>query len=161
MGESNHEKFMTRAIELSRKAGIELKTGGAFGAVIVKNGEIIAEGYNKVMQTNDPTCHAEMDAIRIAGKKLGHPHLEGCILYTSAFCCPMCLCASYWAHIKEIYYAATVEDAKKYGNFDDVDYYEEMQKTIQDRKIKCTNFMREEAVEVWKEFSKMSDKAHY
>ena len=73
----------------------------------------------------------------------------------------MCLCAAYWAHIKEIYYAATVEDAKQYGDFDDVDYYEEIKKTVEDRKIKCINLLREEAVEVWKEFSKMEGKAHY
>jgi guanine deaminase len=156
-----HEKFMRRAIELSRLAGIEKKTGGAFGAVIVKNGVIIAEGTNRVMEEHDPTCHAEMDAIRKAGKKTGNPHLGGCVLYTSAFCCPMCLCAAYWAHIKEIYYAATVDDAKKYGDFADTDYYEEMRKDSEHRKIKMTEFMRMEAVEVWKEFKKMPDRAWY
>lgn len=152
---------MQRAIELSYRAGIELKTGGVFGAVVVKDNEIIGEGYNKVMLTNDPTCHAEIDAIRNAGKALGTPHLEGCILYTSAFCCPMCLCAAYWAHITEIYYAATVDDAAKYGNFKDVDYYEEIQKEIHQRQIKCTNIMREEAVKVWEEFALMPDRAYY
>ena len=81
----DHEKYMKRAIELSRKAGIELKSGGVFGAVIVKDGVIIGEGYNQVMKNSDATCHAEIDAIRNAGKKLGTPHLEGAILYTSAF----------------------------------------------------------------------------
>ena len=161
METNTHEKFMKRAIELSRYAGIELKSGGVFGAVVVKDGEIIGEGYNKVIQTNDPTCHAEIDAIRNAGKKLGYPHLEGCILYTSAFCCPMCLCATYWGHIKEIYYAATVEDAMKYGEFKDIDYYAEINKEMKDRQIKCFNIMREEAVKVWKEFSFMEDRARY
>ncbi len=161
MDMKEHEKFMRRAIELSRKAGVELKSGGVFGAVIVKDGKIIAEGYNQVMKNKDATCHAEVDAIRNAGKALGTPHLEGCTLYTSAFCCPMCLCAAYWAHIKEIYYAATVEDAKQYGDFSDVDYYKEMCKEIADRKIKCTELLRAEAVEVWKEFSKMTDRARY
>lgn len=155
------EKFMKRAIELSRLAGIEKKTGGVFGAVIVKGDEIIAEGYNRVIGDSDATCHAEVDAIRKAGQKLGDPLLEGCVLYTSAFCCPMCLCATYWAHITEVYYAATVEDAKQYGDFADLDYYEEMKKTIDQRKVKCKEFMRKEAVEVWKEFSKMSDRAKY
>lgn len=158
---SKHEKFMRRAIELSRKASIELKSGGVFGAVIVKDGEIVSEGYNQVIKNNDATCHAEIDAIRNAGKKLGSPHLKGCILYTSAFCCPMCLCAAYWAHLDHIYYGATVEDSRKYGDFLDDDYYEEMCKEINDRKIKCTNIMREEAVEVWKEFSLMADRARY
>ncbi len=152
---------MKRAIELSRFAGIEKKSGGVFGAVIVKDGQIISEGYNRVMEDNDPTCHAEMDAIRKAGKKIGSPFLEECVLYTSAFCCPMCLCGAYWAHIKEIYYAATVEDAKQYGDFLDVNYYEEMRKEIKDRDIKCTEFMRAEAVDVWKEFNKMPDRAKY
>ena len=156
-----NEKFMKRAIELSRFAGIEKKSGGVFGAVIVKDGQIISEGYNRVMEDNDPTCHAEMDAIRKAGKKIGSPFLEECVLYTSAFCCPMCLCGAYWAHIKEIYYAATVEDAKQYGDFLDVNYYEEMRKEIKDRDIKCTEFMRAEAVDVWKEFNKMPDRAKY
>ena len=161
MDKHPHEKFMKRAIELSRLAGVEKKTGGVFGAVIVKDGEIIAEGYNRVVGDNDATCHAEIDAIRKAGKKLGNPLLEGCVLYTSAFCCPMCLCGAYWAHIKEIYYAATVEDSMKYGDFLDLGYYEEMKKEIKDRKIKCSEFMRAEAVEVWKEFSKMPDRAKY
>jgi guanine deaminase len=161
MDQHPHEKFMKRAIELSRFAGIEKKSGGVFGAVIVKGDEIIAEGYNRVITENDPTCHAEIDAIRKAGKKLGTHLLEGCVLYTSAFCCPMCLCGAYWAHIKEIYYAATVEDAMKYGEFADLDYYDEMKKTIEERKIQCKEFMRKEAVEVWKEFSKMPDRAKY
>lgn len=152
---------MKRAIELSRFAGIETRSGGVFGAVIVRGDEIISEGWNRVIGENDATCHAEMDAIRKAGKKLGQPLLEDCVLYTSSFCCPMCLCGAYWAHIKEIYYAATVEDALKYGDFADLDYYEEMKKGIQDRKIKCSEFMRAEAVAVWKEFSQMPDRARY
>jgi len=161
MDEFMHKKFMKRAIALSHKAGIELKSGGAFGAVVVKDGKIIGEGYNKVLLNNDATCHAEIDAIRDAGKKTGHPHLKGAILYTSAFCCPMCLCAAYWAHIDKIYYAATIEDAMKYGEFKDIDYYREMQKEIKDRQITCINLMREEAVAVWKAFSTMPDRAHY
>lgn len=152
---------MRRAIELSRHAGIEQKSGGVFGAVIVKGDQIIAEGWNQVIQNCDPTCHAEIDAIRKAGKYLGHPHLEGCILYTSAFCCPMCLCSAYWAHILEIYYASTVEDALKYGEFADLNYYDEMKKEIHERQIKCTEFMRAEAIEVWREFSQLPDRARY
>jgi tRNA(Arg) A34 adenosine deaminase TadA len=156
-----HKEFMQRAIALSRKASMEDKTGGVFGAVIVKDGEIIAEGYNQVIKTNDPTWHAEMHAIREASKKLGTPHLEGCVLYTSAECCPMCLAAAYWAHIDKIYYASTIDDALEYGNFDDVDILSEVRKETGERKIAAAEFMRPEAVVVWKEFSQMPDRNHY
>ncbi len=161
MQNADHEKFMRRAIELSEQAGIKLKSGGVFGAVIVKDGKIIAEGYNRVMKDHDATCHAEIDAIRNAGKKLKNPLLEGCTLYTSAYCCPMCLCAAYWAHIEKIYYGARVEDSLKYGDFKDLGYYEEIRKETKDRKIKMVEFMREEAVEVWKRFSEMPDRPRY
>lgn len=155
------EKFMTRAIELSREAGIIKKTGGVFGAIIVKNDQIISEGFNKVLLYNDPTCHAEIDAIRQACKKIGSPHLSGHVLYTSAQCCPMCLSAAYWAHIDNIYYASTIEDAFNYGNFQDLDMYKEICLPNQERKIQMTQFMQKEAVEVWKEFSNMPDRAKY
>lgn len=161
MENTDHEKFMRRAIELSRKASIEEKTGGVFGAVIVKDGKIIAEGYNQVKKTNDPTWHAEMQAIREATKKLGTPHLDGCILYTSAECCPMCLATAYWAHIKHIYYGATTDDALKYGNFADIDILDEIRKDPPERRIQWTQIMHPEAVAVWKEFAAMPDRAHY
>ena len=157
----NDKKFMKRAIELSHKASMVEKSGGVFGAVIVKNGEIISEGYNQVIRHNDPTWHAEMQAIREACKKLGSPHLEGCVLYTSAECCPMCLSAAYWAHLDHIYDGATVEDALKYGNFIDVNILEELRKAPQDREIKFTEMMRPEAVEVWKEFAADPNHVHY
>lgn len=155
------EIFMKRAIELSKIASIEEKTGGVFGAVVVKEGKIIGEGYNQVIKNNDPTWHAEMHAIREATNKLGSPHLEGCVLYTSAECCPMCLAAAYWAHLGHIYYAATTEDALKYGNFADIDIYNEICKDPHQRRIPMTEKMRQEAVEVWKEFAAMPDHVHY
>ncbi len=161
MNKEDHEKFMRRAIELSEMASMKLKSGGVFGAVVVKDGKILAEGYNRVVKDCDATCHAEIDAIRNAGKKLNNPLLDGCILYTSAYCCPMCLCAAYWAHISKIYYGATVEDSMKYGDFKDLDYFKEICKDTKDRKIPMVEFMREEAVEVWKKFSKMPDRARY
>ena len=161
MVEKPEEQFMKRAIELSRRASIVEKTGGVFGAVIVKEGKIIGEGYNQVLKHNDPTWHGEMQAIREACKKLGTPHLDGCDLYTSAECCPMCLSASYWAHIKNIYYGATIQDALKYGDFQDVDILDEIRKNSEVRRIKMTEMMRREAVEVWKEFSVMPDRARY
>lgn len=155
------KEFMERAIELSRRGSIIEKTGGVFGAVIVKDGKIIAEGYNQVRKQNDPTWHAEIQAIREATKKLGTPHLEGCILYTSAECCPMCLAAAYWAHIDHIFYGARIEDSLKYGDFQDVGILDEIRKEPEERKIKFTEMMRPEAVEVWKEFSQMPDRAKY
>lgn len=152
---------MKRAIELSRKASIIEKSGGVFGAVIVKDGEIIGEGYNQVAKMKDPTWHAEMQAIREACKKLGTPHLDGCDLYTSAECCPMCLATAYWAHIRKIYYGATTEDSLKYGDFADIDILDEIRKDPKDRRIHFIEKMRPEAVEVWKEFSKMPDRARY
>lgn len=154
-------KWMQRAIELSKRASLIEKTGGVFGAVIVKDNEIIGEGYNQVLKHNDPTWHAEMHAIREACQKMGSPHLEGCILYTSAECCPMCLSAAYWAHIDHIFYASRVEDSLKYGDFQDIGILSDIRKEPQDRRIKFTETMRDEAVEVWKEFSKMPDRARY
>lgn len=161
MKDNNHEKFIHRAIALSRKASIEEKTGGVFGAVVVKDGVIIGEGYNQVIKNNDPTWHAEMQAIREACKKLKTPHLTGCDLYTSAECCPMCLSAAYWAHIDHIYYASTTTDALKYGDFADIDILDEIRKNPRDRRITFTEICRPEAVEVWKEFAAMPDRARY
>lgn len=160
MKEQNNE-FMKRAIELSRHASMVEKTGGVFGAVVVKDGKIIGEGYNQVMKHKDPTWHAEMHAIREACKTLGTPHLDGCDLYTSAECCPMCLSAAYWAHIRHIYCASTHEDSYTYGNFQDIGILEQVRKEPKERQIGFTEIMRHEAVEVWKEFSSMPDRAHY
>lgn len=161
MSRSNEHKFIHRAIELSRKAGIEEKTGGVFGAIIVKDGSVIAEGYNQVIKQYDPTWHAEMQAIREACKKLKTPHLEGCIMYTSAECCPMCLSAAYWAHIKQIFYASTTKDALKYGGFADIDILEELRKDPKNRRITVKEICRQEAIDVWKEFAVMPDRAKY
>jgi guanine deaminase len=154
-------EFMQRAIDLGRRGSMIEKSGGPFGAVVVKEGKIIGEGYNQVIKNSDPTWHAEMHAIREASKKLGNPHLEGCVIYTSAECCPMCLAAAYWAHIDYIYYASTTEDALKYGDFQDIDILSELCKNPKDRKIKCSEEMRDEALKVWEEFSKMPDRARY
>ena len=159
--QAQHETFMKKAIDLSERASIREKTGGVFGAVIVKDGKIIAEGYNQVIKHNDPTWHGEMQAIREACKKLGSPHLDGCVLYTSAECCPMCLAAAYWAHVDHIYYGARIEDSLKYGDFQDVDMLAEIRKDPKDRKIKFTELMRPEAVEIWKKFHAMPDRARY
>lgn len=152
---------MQRAIALGARAGLELKSGGCFGAVIVKDGAIIGEGWNQVMVQHDATWHGEMQAIREAGKFLGTAHLTGGTLYTSAEPCPMCLTAAYWARISRIYYAARCEDAQHYGEFDDVNFYEELAKSVTERGIPMTELLREEAIEVWKRFAAMPDRPHY
>ncbi len=163
MSDHPNDKFMRRAIELSEIAGIKEKTGGVFGTVIVKDGNIIAEGYNQVIKQNDPTWHGEMQAIREACKKLKTPHLEGCVLYTSAEPCPMCLATAYWAHIDKIYYAAHIEDATKYGDFADANIFDEFAKAPKDRTIECNEMtnLRADAVKVWKTYSEMPDRKHY
>lgn len=159
---AKHEEFMRRAIANSRKAGVEYKTGGAFGAVIVtKDGKVIADGMNHVIAQNDPTWHAEMHAIRQACALLKSPKLEGCILYTSSEPCPMCLATAYWANLDGIFYGATVADSKKYGNFDDDFIYAQFSKPIKDRAISEQDLLRPEAVAVWKEYAARKDKVDY
>jgi len=156
-----NEAFMKRAIELSEIGSMQKKAGGVFGAVIVKDDKIISEAYNSVRALNDPTAHAEILALREAGKKLGSFHLKDCILYTSAECCPMCLTAAYWGHIEHIFYGATMQDALKYGEFKDLNFRDEVCKDPKDRVIKSTQVMHEEAVKVWKKFHDMPDRARY
>lgn len=111
-------KYMKIAIE-EAYSGIKHNHGGPFGAVIVKNNKVIAKGHNHVLSNNDPTCHGEIDAIRKAAKKLKTYNLSGCILYTTAEPCHMCLCASLWSNISKIYYGATISDTDAIGFRDD------------------------------------------
>lgn len=157
----DHAKFLRRAIELSNRASLELKTGGVFGAVVVKNGEIISEGMNRVVASHDPTWHAEMEAIRLACISMQTYKLEGCTLYTSAEPCPMCMATCYWAGIEQIIYGASCEDAQKYGNFDDTPIYKQLALPKNERTIKMTQMMREKAVEVWKKYNVMPGRVQY
>ncbi len=145
---------MKRAIELS-KLNIE-SGGGPFGAVIVKDGKIIGEGWNKVTASNDPTAHAEIEAIREACKNLSHFDLTGADIYTSCEPCPMCLSAIYWARLSTIYFANTKSDAASI-QFDDDFIYSEIPKASSERKIKMVQMMHDEAIEVFKAWS-LSDK---
>jgi guanine deaminase len=157
-----HDEFMRRAIANSRKAGVEYKTGGAFGAVIVdRNGAVIADGLNHFIAQNDPTWHGEMHAIRQACALLKKPKLDGCVLYTSSEPCPMCLATAYWAGLDGIVYGATVADSKKCGNVNDDFIYEQFNKPIEDRAISEQSLLRPEAVEVWKEYEARTDKTDY
>ncbi len=156
------KRFMRRAIELSRETSLVEKAGGVFGTVIVdRDGNIIAEGANRVVAENDPTWHGEMEAIRKACKKVGSFKLEGCTLYTSAECCPMCAAAAYWARIDKIFYAATCGDALEYGDFDDTLIYAELKKPTIERSIPAEQILREEAVEVWKKYKDMPGRVPY
>ena len=151
-------EFMKRAIELSVES--VKKGGGPFGCIIVKNGEIVSEGSNKVTLTNDPTAHGEIVAIRNACKKINNFNLSGCELYSTCEPCPMCLSAIYWARIEKIYYANTREDAKKI-DFDDSLIYSELQKNINKRKIPMIQMMRADALKAFELWDKKKDKVKY
>lgn len=153
------EYFMLRAISLAQN-GIDSNAGGPFGAVVVKNGEIIGEGFNCVTSTNDPTAHAEVVAIRQACKNLGSFQLNGCILYTSCEPCPMCLGAIYWARPDKIFFACTRQDAAHIG-FDDHFIYEEIERPIEERHIKSIGFLREAGLTVFESWAKKADKTKY
>ncbi|OFZ30447.1 MAG: tRNA-specific adenosine deaminase [Bdellovibrionales bacterium RIFCSPHIGHO2_01_FULL_40_29] len=149
---------MKRAIELSKK---NIETGGGpFGAVIVKDGKIIGEGWNKVTTNNDPTAHAEVEAIREACKSIKNFDLTGAEIYTSCEPCPMCLAAIYWARLSKVYFANTKSDAANI-QFDDDFIYTEIPKPISDRKISMVQMMHSEALEVFKAWSSSDKKIPY
>lgn len=153
------EKFMREAIRLSLE-NINKGDGGPFGAVVVKDGKIIAEGSNKVTSANDPTAHAEVEAIRSACKVLNTFSLAGCDIYTSCEPCPMCLSAIHWARIERIYYGNTRQDAAAL-NFDDEFLYDEIGKKIHERKIPMHQVLNDEANIVFKTWEAKEDKIHY
>jgi guanine deaminase len=150
---------MQRAIALSL-ANVRAGCGGPFGAVIVKDGKVVAEGANSVTATNDPSAHAEVVAIRKACKKLKHFELEGCELYSSCEPCPMCLGAIYWARPSRVYFANTQRDAAKIG-FDDSFIYREIRTPFRRRRIPMLPFMRKEALAAFQAWEKKQDKIEY
>lgn len=156
--DKSHEKFMRIAIKLSL-TNID-KNGGPFGAVIVKDGVIIACGVNRVTASNDPTAHAEVEAIRKASKKLNSFNLSGCDIYASCEPCPMCLAAIYWARIDRVFYGNTKEDAKAIG-FDDSFIYDEIALPHQKRKLKFSQMLRDEAMEGFKKWENFEGKIEY
>lgn len=142
--EEQRKIFMHKAIELSLISSQEGIGQGPFGAVIVKDGEIVGQGHNNVIAYNDPTAHAEVVAIRDACKNLGTYELQGCEIYTSCEPCPMCLSAIYWAKLDKIYYGNTRNDAAEIG-FDDAFLYQEITLPLSERKIPIEPLSREEA----------------
>ena len=154
-----HSKFMNDAIEQSRN-GMQNNEGGPFGAIVVKNGKIVGVGNNRVTSSNDPTAHAEVTAIRDACKNLNTFQLDGCVLYTSCEPCPMCLGAIYWARPDKVYYANTREDAAHIG-FDDDFIYNEINLPMNQRRIPFEQLGREEALKIFQQWSKKTDKQEY
>lgn len=134
--------------------------GGPFGAVIAKNGEVVATGVNRVTASNDPTAHAEVSAIRAAALKLGDFNLSGCEIYTSCEPCPMCLGAIYWARLDKMYYGNTKDDAKAIG-FDDSFIYSELELSVNARSLPTVPFMRENALSAFDAWAAKVDKVEY
>ncbi len=152
------EELMRRAIELSIE---NVKCGGGpFGAVVAKDGEIVATGVNRVTANIDPTAHAEVSAIRAACAALGTFNLEGCEIYTSCEPCPMCLGAIYWARLSRMYYGNNKHDAKDVG-FDDSFIYDEIELTPSRRKLQSEILLRNEALKAFTLWSDKSDKVEY
>ncbi len=151
-------KFMAMAIRMSEE-NID-NGGGPFGAVIVRNGEIIATGANRVVPNSDPTAHAEVMAIRNACAKLGTFQLKGCTVYSSCEPCPMCLSALYWAGVDRICYANTKDDAKAI-DFDDSFIYDQLELSYDERSIKCEHFMRSDALKAFRKWEENEDKIPY
>ncbi|MDD9899411.1 MAG: nucleoside deaminase [Alphaproteobacteria bacterium] len=150
---------MRHAIDLSQEK-MDANCGGPFGAIIVRNGKIIGEGWNEVTSSNDPTAHAEVQAIRKATAAIGDYKLEGCEIYTSCEPCPMCLAAIYWARIDRIFYANTREDAARIG-FDDDFLYREITQPEHKRTLPSDMMLNNEARIVFENWEKKPDKTPY
>ncbi len=150
---------MRHAIALSRR-GMEGGAGGPFGAVVVKDGQVVAEGWNQVTSTNDPTAHAEVVAIRRACTALGRFDLRGAVLYTSCEPCPMCLAAAYWARVDAVVFGNTRDEAAAIG-FDDQWLYDEVPKPIEARSLPMRRLLGAEALEAFAAWADKPDKIAY
>lgn len=152
------QELMRRAISLATE---NVKNGGGpFGAVIARNGEVLAEGVNRVTSNHDPTAHAEVQAIRAAAAKLQNFDLAGCEIYSSCEPCPMCLGAIYWAHLDRLYFAATKHDAAAAG-FDDAFIYDELALPIHERSLHTEEMMHSESAAPFDEWNSREDKIEY
>ena len=145
---SMREAFMREAIGLA-KEGVSRGDGGPFGAVVVRSGEVVGRGWNRVVVDNDPTAHAEMVAIRDACRRLGVFHLRGCELYTACEPCPMCLAAVHWARLEQVWYAASTVDAAAVG-FDDAHIHRQVRLPEEHRLLPHDRLLAEEALEVFR-----------
>lgn len=154
----NNEELMRMAVRLSVEN--VRNGGGPFGAVIARQGEIIATGVNRVTAGHDPTAHAEVSAIRQAAERLGTHSLEGCDIYTSCEPCPMCLGAIYWARLDRVFYANTKQDAAAIG-FDDSFIYDELAQDMEHRRLPMTALLRDEALQAFRLWQETDDKIAY
>jgi len=152
-------KFMQMAIDLAVE-NVRSGAGGPFGAVIVRSGEVIATGVNRVTANHDPTAHAEVSAIRAACAKLEDFQLPGCTVYTSCEPCPMCLAAIYWARCSAIYYGNTAADAAAIG-FDDSFLYAEVKKPIADRSIPTVQLLSDQAIASFQAWRDQTERIDY
>jgi len=159
MKKKKHEHYMTFAANRAKK-GILVFGTGPFGAVIVKNGAVIAEAHNEVTSTNDPTAHAEVVAIRRACRKLKTFQLKGCDIYCTSEPCPMCMGAIYWSRLRKVFYACTNKDAAKVG-FDDAYIYKEMRKKPSKRKLKFKQIKCKDAELLLKMWDELDNKIRY
>lgn len=150
--------LMREAIRLSEES--VMNGGGPFGAVIAKDGKVVAGASNSVTLQNDPTAHAEVSCIREACRQLGTFDLSGCTIYTSCEPCPMCLGAIYWAHLDAIFYANNRKDAADI-NFDDDFIYRELEKPMSERTVPILPLLREEALRVFRLWDSKTDKTEY
>lgn len=151
--------YMDRAIKLAEE-GMKKGDGGPFGAVVVKNDEIIGRGWNRVLQSNDPTAHAEIVAIRSACAHIDSYRLEGCTLYVNCEPCPMCLAAIYWARIERLCFGASRKDAAAIG-FDDDHIYGEVCLPVHERKLEITTIASEEALRVMQQWPTLAIRKDY
>lgn len=151
--------FMRIAIQLATE-NVRSGAGGPFGAVIVRDGEVVATGVNRVTATNDPTAHAEVSAIRAACQKLGTFELKGCTIYSSCEPCPMCLTAILWSRCEALYFASTAADAADAG-FDDSHFYEQVAKPFGERELPAQNVLREAGLESFKAWRNYAEKVEY
>jgi guanine deaminase len=152
-------EFMERAIGLARK-GMRGGEGGPFGAVVVMGAEIIGEGWNRVVATNDPTAHGEVVAIRDACGRINSFSLQGCDIYTTGQPCPMCLGAIHWARIRSIYYGFSIEDAAEIG-FDDREFFQQFSLPPASRSIPETEFGRTQALDLVREYADLPGRTAY
>ncbi|WP_008312315.1 nucleoside deaminase [Leptolyngbya sp. PCC 6406] len=157
--DNDSEQLMQVAIDLSFEA-MRSQRGGPYGAIVVRDGEIIGRGMNEVTSRHDPTAHAEMTAIRQACAHLQSWHLEGCELYTSCEPCPMCMAATYWARIDRVYYGNSKEVAARYG-FNSQIFYDELALPLSQRQITMIPYMETEAEAAFEEWDAKADKADY
>jgi tRNA(Arg) A34 adenosine deaminase TadA len=151
--------FLREAIRLSVEK-MQANEGGPFGAVVVRNGQVVGRGWNRVTSTNDPTAHAEVVAIRDACSRLKTFSLAGCDIYSSSEPCPLCLAAIYWSRLDRVFYAATCDDAAAAG-FDDQNLYRELGKPIGERSIPMVQALRDEAWAAFQAWLKKDDRVRY